>query len=57
MQNQNYALRTLVGKLIWMLIIVGILVAKWVIRRILGVGMIIVGIHFTKKRLKLQKKN
>jgi hypothetical protein len=40
----------LVGKLIWILIIVGI------IRRILGVEMII-GIYFTKKRLKLQNKH
>jgi len=45
----RHVLSTLVGKLIWMLIIVGILVAKWVIRRILGVEMIIIGIDFTKK--------
>ena len=43
-----WVLRMLVGKLIWVLIIVGILVAKWVIRRILGVELIIIGIHFTK---------
>jgi len=47
-----HVLRTLVGKLIWMLIIVGILVAKWVIRRIMGVEMIIIGTHFTKKMTK-----
>jgi len=40
-----------------MLIIVGILVAKWVIRRVLGVEMIIIGIHLTKKSLELQEKN
>ena len=39
----------MVGKLIWILIIVGILVAKWGIRRILGVEMVIVGIHFKTK--------
>jgi len=38
------------------LIIVGILVAKWVIRRIFGVELIVIGIHFTNQRLKLQKK-
>jgi len=43
-------------KLIWVLIIVGILVAKWVIRRIFGVELIVIGIHFTNQRLKLQKK-
>jgi len=36
------------------MIIVGILVAKWVIRRILDVEMIMIEIHFTKKK-KLQK--
>jgi len=51
----RYVLRTLVGKLIWILIIVGILVAKWVTRRILGVEMIIIGIHFTKKKIKTSK--
>jgi len=48
----RYVLRTLVEKLIWILIIVGILIAKWVIRRIMGVKMIIIGIHFTKKKIK-----
>ena len=48
-------LRTLLGKLIWMLIIVGILVVKWVIRKNLGVEIIIIGIHFTKKRTKTSK--
>jgi len=38
------------------LIIVEILVAKWVIRRILGVGRIIIGIRFTKKKIKTSKK-
>jgi hypothetical protein len=46
----------LVGKLIWVLIIDGILVAKWVIRRILIVELIVIWIHFTNQRLKLQKK-
>jgi len=40
----RYILRSLVGKLIWILIIVGILVFKWVIRIILGVEMVIIGI-------------
>jgi len=48
----RYVLRTLVGKLIWILIIVGILVIKWVIIRILGVEMVIIGIHFTKNKIK-----
>lgn len=48
-----WVLRMLVEKLIWVLIIVGILVAKWVIRRILGVELIVIGIHFTNQRLKL----
>jgi len=39
--------------LIWILIIVEILVAKWIIRKILGVKMIIIGIHFTKKKIKM----
>ena len=51
----RYILRTLVGKLISILIIVGILVAKWVTRRILGVEMIIIGIHFTKKKIETSK--
>jgi len=38
------------------LVIVGILVAKWVIRRILGVELIVIEIHFTNQRLKLLKK-
>jgi hypothetical protein len=42
--------------LIWILIIVGILIIIGIIRRILGVEMII-EIHFTKKRLKLQNKH
>jgi len=50
-----HVLRTLVEKLIWMMIIVGIFVAKWVIRIILGVEMIIIGIYFTKKRTKTSK--
>jgi len=37
------------------LIIVGILVVKWVIRRILDVEMIIIEIHFTKKKIKTLK--
>jgi len=38
------------------LIIVGILVAKWgIIRRILGVEIIIIGIHFTKKKFRNSK--
>jgi len=49
----KYVLRTLVGKLIWILIIVGILVVKWVIRIILGVEMVIIGIHFTKNKIKI----
>jgi len=44
-------LRTLVEKLIWILIIVGILV-EWVIRIILGVEIVIIGIHFTKNNIK-----
>jgi len=32
------------------------LVAKWVIRRIFDVELIVIGIHFTNQRLKLQKK-
>ena len=66
-----YVLRTLVGKLIWILIIVGILVVgnliwilivvgilviQWVVRRILGVEMVIVGIHFkTKANRKIKR--
>jgi len=34
------------------LIIVGIFVARWVIRRIMGVEMIIIGIYFTKQKFK-----
>jgi len=45
-------LRTLVEKLIWILIIVGILVFKWVIKIILVVEMVIIGIHFTKNNIK-----
>jgi len=37
------------------LIIVGILVAKWVIRRIMSVEMIMIGINFTKKKFKTSK--
>jgi len=37
------------------LIIVGILVAKWVIRRILGVEMIMIGINLTKNKFKTSK--
>jgi hypothetical protein len=48
----RYVLRTLVEKLIWILIIVGIFVVKWVIRTILGVEMVIIGIHFTKNKIK-----
>jgi len=52
----RYVLRTLVGKLIWILIIVGILIAKWgIIRRIMGVEMIIIEIHFTKKKFRTSK--
>jgi len=51
----RYVLRTLVGKLIWILIIVGILVAKWVIRRIMGVEMIIIGIYFIENKIKTSK--
>jgi len=52
-----WVLRMLVEKLIWVLIIVRISVVKWVIRRIFGVELIVIGIYFTNQRLKLQKKN
>jgi len=45
----RYVLRTLVEKLIW------ILIAKCVIRRILGVERIIIGIYFIKKKIKTSK--
>ena len=48
----RHVLKTLVGKLSWILKIVGILIAKWVIRRIMSVEMIIIGINFTKKKIK-----
>jgi hypothetical protein len=49
----RYVLRTLVEKLIWIWIIVGIFVVKWVSRIILGVEMVIIGIHFTKNKIKI----
>jgi len=42
----------LVEKLIWILIIVGIFVVKWVIRIILGVEVVVIGTHFTKNKVK-----
>jgi len=32
------------------------ILAKWVIRIIFGVELIVIGIHFSDQRLKLQKK-